>query len=114
MRCLDIVDTATTPLNNTILSLGTTKVSKIHAIYNYPSATGTGSAAIDIVPKVTLQSSSATTSFQVGEVIVGRTSGSKGRIIKESGNTLYFVYLSTTNFILMKHYLDMLVLLKDL
>ena len=99
MRCLDIVDTATTPLNNTIVSLGTTKVSKIHAIYNFPSATGTGSAAINIVPKVTLTSSSATTSFQVGEVIVGRTSGSKGRIIKESGNTLYFVYLSTTNFV---------------
>ena len=96
MRCLDIIDTATTPLNNTILSLGTTKVSKIHAIYNDP----TGSAAsINVVPKITLQSSSATTSFQVGEVIVGRTSGSKGRIIKQSGNTLYFVYLSTTNFI---------------
>ena len=96
MRCLDIIDTATTPLNNTILSLGTTKVSKIHAIYNSPVST---TAATSVVPKLTLISSSATTSFQVGEVIVGRTSGSKGRIIKESGNTLYFVYLSTTNFI---------------
>ena len=91
-----LTDSATTPLNNNILTLGTTKVSKIHAIYNDP----TGSAAsINVVPKITLQSSSATTSFQVGEVIVGRTSGSKGRIIKQSGNTLYFVYLSTTNFI---------------
>ena len=96
MRCAELTNTATTPLNNNILTLGTTKVSKIHAIYNDP----TGSAAsINVVPKITLQSSSATTSFQVGEVIVGRTSGSKGRIIKQSGNTLYFVYLSTTNFI---------------
>ena len=96
MRCAELTDSATTPLNNNILTLGTTKVSKIHAIYNDP----TGSAAsINVVPKITLQSSSATTSFQVGEVIVGRTSGSKGRIIKQSGNTLYFVYLSTTNFI---------------
>ena len=59
-----------------------------------------GSAAsTSVVPKVTLVSSSSTTSFQVGEVFVGRTSGSKGRIIKQSGNELYFVYLSTTNFI---------------
>ena len=96
MRCAEFTNTATFPINNNVLTLGTTKVSKIHAIYNDP----TGSAAsINVVPKITLQSSSATTSFQVGEVIVGRTSGSKGRIIKQSGNTLYFVYLSTTNFI---------------
>ena len=97
MRCLDIVDSTTIPLNNSILTLGTTKVSKIHAIYNSPDKLA---AAKSVVPKITLQSSSATTSFQVGEVIVGRTSGSKGRVIKEEmGDTLYFVYLSTTNFI---------------
>ena len=96
MRCVEFTNSATFPINNNIVSLGTTKVSKIHAIYNDP----TGSAAsIGVVPKVTLMSSSATTAFQVGEIFVGRTSGSKGRIIKQSGNVLYFVYLSTTNFI---------------
>ena len=47
MRCSELTNSATTPLNNNILTLGTTKVSKIHAIYNDP----TGSAAsISVVP----------------------------------------------------------------
>ena len=96
MRCIELTNNAVYPLNNEILSLGTTKVSKIHAIYNTPVST---TASTSVVPKVTLQSSSATTSFEVGEVIVGRTSGSKGRVIKQSGNELFFVYLSNTNFI---------------
>ena len=96
MRTAEYTNSTKTPINDDVLSLGITKVSKIHAIYNDP----TGSAAsTSVVPKVTLVSSSSTTSFQVGEVFVGRTSGSKGRIIKQSGNELYFVYLSTTNFI---------------
>ena len=50
MRCAELTNSATTPLNNNILTLGTTKVSKIHAIYNDP----TGSAAsINVVPKIT-------------------------------------------------------------
>jgi len=96
MRTLRLTDDAKTPLNGEILTLGTTKVSKIHAIYQDTSGT---TAETDLVPKITLTSSASTTSFEVGEVFVGRTSGSKGRIIKQAGNVIWFVYLSNTNFI---------------
>ena len=98
MRTLRITDDPKTPINNDILTLGTTKVSKIHAIYQDTSG---GTAETDLVPKITLTSSASTTNFEVGEVFVGRTSGSKGRIIKQdtTGNVIWFVYLSNTNFI---------------
>ena len=99
MRSIELINDAKTPLNNNVLTLGTTKVSKIHAIYEDNTGTASGS---DVAPKITLISSASTTSFEVGEVFSGRSSGATGRIIKQAGpsnNVVWFVYLSNSNFI---------------
>ena len=79
-------------VNDTTISLGTTRVSKIHAIYNTTSGTSTES----ILPKFTLNAGAGV--FKIGEVIVGKSSGAKGRIIKQDVNAIYFTYISQTNF----------------
>jgi hypothetical protein len=81
-------------VNDSVLYFGTTRVSKVHAIY---SATGTYSNPEDILPKVTL--TSGTGNFATGEIIVGRSTNAKARIIKQVGNSLYFVYETTVNFV---------------
>lgn len=96
MRSIELIDDPKTPLNSRVLTLGTTKVSKIHAIYEDTTGIAAGS---DVAPKLTLTSSASTTSFVVGEVFSGRTSGATGRVIKQAGNVVWFVYLSTSNFI---------------
>ena len=96
MRSIELTDDPKTPLNADVLTLGTTKVSKIHAIYQDTTGAAAGQ---DVVPKLTLTSSASTTSFVVGEVFSGRTSGATGRVIKQGGNVVWFVYLSTSNFI---------------
>ena len=84
-------------LNDTTLSLGVTRVSKVHAIYNYSDA-----AANDfnnVYPNVTYNT--GTPAFKAGEIIVGRSSGAKGRVIKQESSTtkVYFVYETSSNFI---------------
>ena len=80
-------------VNDSTISLGTTRVSKIHAIYN-PSAYNTPQ---EVLPKLTLTAGTGT--FAVGEVFVGRTTGSKGRVVRQNNNDLYFVYETFGNFV---------------
>jgi len=83
-------------VNDLEISLGTTRVQKIHAIYNVPSETVTFE---QVLPKVTLTDGNDV--FKLGEVVIGRQSGAKGRIVKQDGsnNALYFTYISESNFI---------------
>jgi len=93
MRALRLANIANKyNVNDTTISLGTTRVSKIHAIYNTSSGTLTES----ILPKITLNAGAGV--FKIGEVIVGKSSGAKGRIIKQDVNAIYFTYISQTNF----------------
>ena len=94
MRVVKLSDIADRyDLNSNSISLGATRVNKIHAIYNLP----TGTAAGDVYPKFTVAAGAQP--FKIGEVFVGRSSGSKGRLIKQDNNTFYFVYETTSNFI---------------
>ena len=83
-------------INDLEISLGTTRVKKIHAIYNVPTDTTT---LEEVLPKVTLTDGNDV--FKLGEVIIGRQSGAKGRVAKQDGsnNALYFTYVSESNFI---------------
>ena len=81
-------------VNNTRLYFGTTRVSKIHAVYNVK---GTYSSPEDILPKLTLVAGSG--NFEIGEVLIGRTTNSKARVIKQVGNSLYFTYETPSNFV---------------
>ena len=91
MKLSDIADKFS--VNDTSICLGTTRVSKIHAIYN-PSSYGTPQ---EVLPKLTL--TSGTGNFAIGEVFVGRTTGAKGRVLKQNNNDLYFVYETFGNFV---------------
>ena len=98
MRVIKLKDIATKyDINDTTLSLGVTRVSKIHAIFNYPDANANDFN--DVYPNVTY--SAGTPAFKAGEVIVGRSSGAKGRVIKQESSTtkVYFVYETSSNFI---------------
>jgi hypothetical protein len=81
-------------VNDTSISLGTTRVSKIHAIYNINSNSYNTQ---DILPKITLESGVGV--FKIGEVIVGKSSGAKARIIKQDLTDIYFTYISQSNFL---------------
>ena len=83
-------------INDLEISLGTTRVKKIHAIYNVPSDAIT---IQEVLPKVTLTDGNDV--FKLGEVFIGRQSGAKGRVVKQDGsnNSLYFTYVSESNFI---------------
>ena len=76
--------------DNQKLSLGRTKVSKIHAVY-----IGTQTSVDNVVPNILLDSS---LSLFPGEIIVGADSSAKGKVISVTGNTVYFVYESDTIF----------------
>ena len=94
MRTVKLTDIATKyNLNSSTISLGTTRVNKIRAIYNLP----TGTAVADAYPKFTVASGAG--AFKIGEVFIGRSSGAKGRLIKQDNNTFYYVYETNTNFI---------------
>lgn len=95
MRMLKLTDiTNKYSVNDTTLYLGTTRVSKIHAIYN-PS--GTIASPEDVLPKLTLVA--GTGNFEIGEVFIGRSTNAKGRIVKQVGNVIYFTYETPVNFI---------------
>ena len=98
MRVIKLTDIATKyDINDTTLSLGLTRVSKVHAIYNYSEETAND---FDIVyPNLTY--GSGTPAFKAGEIVVGKSSGAKGRVIKQESSTtkLYFVYETASNFI---------------
>ena len=83
-------------INDLEISLGTTRVKKIHAIYNVPTD---ATILEEVLPKVTLTDGNDV--FKLGEVIIGRQSGAKGRVAKQDGsnNALYFTYVSESNFI---------------
>lgn len=76
--------------DNQKLSLGRTKVSKIHAVY-----IGTQTSVDNIFPNILLDS---TLSLLPGEIIVGTDSSAKGKVISVSSNKVYFVYESDTIF----------------
>jgi len=77
--------------NNQKLSLGRTKVSKVHAVY-----IGTETDQDIIFPNILLNNP---LSLLPGEIIVGADSSAKGRVISVSSNTVFFVYESDTIFI---------------
>jgi hypothetical protein len=98
MRVIKLKDIATKyDINDTTLSLGLTRVSKIHAIFNYsdPNANDFDT----VYPNVTY--GSGTPAFKAGEIVIGKSSGAKGRVIKQESSTtkLYFVYETSSNFI---------------
>ena len=97
MRVIKLRDIANKyDINDTTLSLGLTRVSKVHAIFNYSANTNNPSK---VYPHVTY--SAGTPAFKAGEVVVGRSSGAKGRVIKQDSGTskVYFVYETSSNFI---------------
>ena len=97
MRVIKLRDIANRyDINDTTLSLGLTRVSKVHAVFNYPANTNTED---EVYPHVTYNA--GTPAFKAGEVVVGRSSGAKGRIIKQnsSSSKVYFVYETSSNFI---------------
>jgi hypothetical protein len=79
-------------VNNYKLNLGVTRVSKVHAIYNTAGLNFT-----DVVP--TLKVTNSATQFKPNEIFAGRSSGAKGRVISQSGTTVYFVYETSINFV---------------
>ncbi len=76
--------------DNEKLSLGRTKVSKIHGVY-----TGIETSVDDIFPNILLTTSP---NFLPGEIIVGADSSAKAKVINITGNKVYFVYESDTIF----------------
>jgi len=91
MRIVKLTDiTDKYDVNDTLLPLGVTRVNKVHAVY-------TGATISDVIPQVTLVG--ATGTFEIGEVIEGAKSGAKARIIRQDGNTVNFVYVSTITFL---------------
>lgn len=98
MRVIKLRDIANKyDINDTTLSLGLTRVSKIHAVFNYDEPASNDFN--NVYPNVTY--GSGTPAFKAGEVIVGRSSGAKGRVIKQESSTtkVYFVYETSSNFI---------------
>ena len=98
MRVIKLKDIATKyDINDTTLSLGITRVSKVHAIFNYSDPNSNDFNTV--YPNVTY--GSGTPAFKAGEIVVGRSSGAKGRVIKQESSTtkLYFVYETSSNFI---------------
>ena len=93
MSVVKLTDIATKyDINAKSLSLGVTRASKIRGVYIAPSATPID----EVIPNLT---TSDIQSFKIGEIIEGITSGAKGRVIYVNGNTLYFVYESSLQFV---------------
>ena len=100
VKLRDLDSTDKYDINDIKLSLGLTRVCKVHAIYNYSDEASQNQGDADVVyPNVTY--GSGTPVFTPGEIVVGRSSGAKGRVIKQENSTskLYFVYETSSNFI---------------
>ncbi len=100
VKLKDLDSTNKYNVNDITLSLGLTRATKIHAIFNYDDDTSQNQGDLDtIFPNLTYDS--GTPSFNAGEIVVGRSSGAKGRVIKQQSSTtkLYFVYETASNFI---------------
>lgn len=92
MRILELESDANNKydVNAEILRLGLTRVCKIHAIYNVDTKE-------EAIPKLTLETGNG--SFNVGEVIQGKSSNAKARIISQSGTTVYYTYIGKIRFV---------------
>lgn len=100
VKLKDLSSTTKYDVNDITLSLGLTRATKVHAIFNYDDDTSQNQGDVDtIFPNLTY--GSGTPSFNAGEIVVGRSSGAKGRVIKQQTSTtkLYFVYETSSNFI---------------
>lgn len=100
VKLRDLDSTNKYNINDTELSLGLTRACKVHAVYNYGDEASQNQGDADLVfPNITY--GSGTPAFAAGEIVVGRSSGAKGRVIKQQNSTtkLYFVYETSSNFI---------------
>ena len=86
VKLRDLDSTNKYNINDTELSLGLTRACKVHAIYNYGDEASQNQADADLVfPNITY--GSGTPAFTAGEIVVGRSSGAKGRVIKQQNST---------------------------